>query len=241
MVTASQHIAAVPAQFRTLGSRAVRRVGRWIRKSNKPLTVIFVALDISGFGRRSASDQAELRRRLYGGVKILRRSIGYPITFGVRDRGDGLLVLLPGTVDTLRVLEDGLPALARKVDEDNRSKPLCDPMKLRCVIHKGPASRDQWDWMGDEVNLVFRLIDSETLRKAQHEEKRTPLVVAMTNVIYDEALRKLGKDEQRLHNLIKRFWDRELGERDFKVKETERTAWVAAVGGQQGSATGQQT
>lgn|SRR6266536_1127093 len=233
MVTASQHIAAVPAQFLTLGGRIVRRVGRSLGASFAPRTVTFVALDISGYAQYSGDDQAELRKRLYEGVKVLRHSVGCPITtFGVLDRGDGVLVLLPGTVDTLRVLEDGLPALAKKVDHDNRFK-RGGSMKLRGVIHKGPAKRDKWGWVGNEVNLVFRLIDSETLRAAQLDEKGTPVVVAMTNVIYDDALRKLGQDAQRLHNLIKRCWDRELGERDFKVKETERRAWVAAVGGQQ--------
>jgi hypothetical protein len=234
MVTASQHIAAVPAQFYALGSRALRRVGRTFGASITPLNVVFVALDISGYGRRSERDQADLRRRLYEAVKALRERVGCRITtFGVLDRGDGVLVLLPGTVDMLRVLEDGLPALARKVAEDNRWRPPGGLMKLRCVIHKGPADRDRKGWMGREVNLVFRLIDSETLRMAQLEKESTPVVVAMTKVFYDEALGKLDKDEQRLHNLIKQFWDGELGERYFKVKETEQSAWVAAVGGQQ--------
>ncbi len=206
MVTASQHIAAVPAQFYALGSRALRRVGRTFGASITPLNVVFVALDISGYGWRSERDQADLRRRLYEAVKALRERVGCRIT---------------------------MPALARKVAEDNRWRPPGGLMKLRCVIHKGPADRDRKGWMGREVNLVFRLIDSETLRMAQLEKESTPVVVAMTKVFYDEALGKLDKDEQRLHNLIKQFWDGELGERYFKVKETEQSAWVAAVGGQQ--------
>jgi hypothetical protein len=201
--------------------------------ANRPRNVIFVALDISGYGRRSEGDQAALRKRLYDGVKTLQRSVGSPITFGVLDRGDGVLVLLPGTVGTLRVLEHGLPALASKVDRDNRSSPQSNQMKLRCVIHRGPADRDKKGWMGNGVNLVFRLIDSETLRKAQLEEEKTSVVVALTNVIYDEALGKLDRNKQRLHNHIKQFWGCDLCERDFKVKETEQSAWVAAIGGQQ--------
>jgi hypothetical protein len=47
-----------------------------------------------------------------------------------------------------------------------------DAMLLRCVIHRGHARRDRWGWGGDDVNLVFRLLDSRTwkLRRKRDEE-----------------------------------------------------------------------
>lgn len=213
---------------RLMTSRLHHRLNRMIRRNYTVDRVMFVALDIARFAKTDGATQSELRRRLYGAVQIVKNNTASS-TYEVLDRGDGVLVLLPDRADLMRLLETAIPAVARKVREDNEKTPAT-AMQLRCVVHKGRAQRDRWGWVGQEINLVFRLIDSPALRQ-RLKKARTPLVVALSRAAYDEALSQFDKDEQRLHNQLKPTWEDEPKELPVRVKETREFAWVAAVAG----------
>jgi class 3 adenylate cyclase len=209
--------------------RLGRRLKRAAFLTETPREVTFVALDIAGFGKRNSGEQARLRQRLFAAVKVIRHGLGNLISYDVLDRGDGVLVLLPGAADTIRLLGEALPDLANRISAENREQ-NSDKMILRCVIHKGQAQRDRWGWVGEDVNLVFRLLDSRTLKlRLLHGDQRSPLTVALSEAIYRDACDQ-AKDEQVLHNLIKFHWHEALTRHTVRAKEVEQNAWTASVG-----------
>jgi class 3 adenylate cyclase len=209
-------------QATTVLSRLGGRLARLAGLSERPRRVVLVGLDITGFGRRSAAEQVLLRRRLYAAVGALRAGLGRLLPHDVLDRGDGVLLLLPGGTDPLRLIGTALPALAREVDAGNRA---AAPMLLRCVVHTGHARRDRWGWVGDDVNLAFRLLDSRTL-KLRRRDHPAALTVALS-----EAFHQRAGDAQDLHNLVKETWHDTLTRGTFRAKEFEETAWTASVPG----------
>ena len=213
----------------TVVTRLGRRLKRAVFLTETPREVTFVALDIVGFGKRDSREQARLRQRLFAAVKVIRHGLGNLISYDVLDRGDGVLVLLPGAADTIRLLGTALPVLANRIGADNR-EPDSDKMILRCVIHKGQAQRDRWGWVGEDVNLVFRLLDSRTLKlRLLRGDQRSYLTVALSEAIYRDACDQ-AKDEQVLHNCIKSSWHEALTRHTVRAKEVEQHAWTASVG-----------
>jgi class 3 adenylate cyclase len=212
-----------------VATRLVRRLARTVNLTETPRVVTFVALDIMGFGSRTTYDQEQLRRRLFAAVKVIRHGLGNLIPYDVLDRGDGVVVLLPGATDALRMLDETMPGLARRVREDNDVIGN-RRMFLRCVIHRGEAQRDRWGWVGHDVNLVFRLLDSQTLRARRRDDEESPLTVALSAAIHRE-LCDLLSDEQMLENHIKLLWKHSLVQETFEVKEIRpSTAWIASIG-----------
>lgn len=228
-MTQPQTLGIARTQLATVVTRLGRRLVRAAFLTESPRDVAFVALDIVGFGKRDSHEQALLRRRLFSAVKVVKQGLGNLISYDVLDRGDGVLVLLPGTTDTLRLLNEALPRVANRVGADNRAS-KSDKMILRCVIHKGQAQRDRWGWVGADVNLVFRLLDSRTLKlRLLHGDHRSPVTVALSEALYRDACARI-EDEQELQNRIKLNWHEALMKHTFRAKEVEQHAWVASVG-----------
>lgn len=227
--TENRALDTVRTQLTTVTTRLVRRLARTVNLTETPRLVTFVALDIMGFGSRTCDEQERLRRRLFAAVKVIRHGLGNLITYDVLDRGDGVLVLLPGATDALRMLENTMPGLADQIGRDNGAEGG-RRMLLRCVIHRGHAQRDRWGWVGEDVNLVFRLLDSRTLKIRRRNDDRSPLTVALSDAIHRE-LCKLLSDEQLLENRVKDHWHHPLMRETFRAKEIEQTAWIASIGG----------
>jgi len=210
---------------RRLGGRIIRTV----RRSERPRAVTFVALDVAGFGRRGSEQQARVRRRLFAAADMIKHRLAGGLAYGVLDRGDGVLIVLPASVDSLRLLGEVLPEVAESIDAGNRASDD-DAMILRCVVHKGQAERDRWGWVGEDVNVVFRLLDSRTLRlRRQERDQRSPVTVAISEAIHHDACDRLA-DTQALENEIKTKWHDSLERHLFNMKDFERHAWVASVG-----------
>lgn len=215
-------------QLSTLTTRVIRRLVRAVNLTETPRDVTFVALDIVAFGRRASLEQERLRRRLFSAVRVIRHGLGNLISYDVLDRGDGVMMLLPGTTDTLRILNEAMPGLADRVGADNKSGEN-GTMLLRCVIHRGQAQRDRWGWVGDDVNLVFRLLDSRTVKlQRQRRVQPSPVTVVLTEAFYRAAC-DLIEDEQELQNSIKSWWHDGLSRHTIRAKEVEQTAWIASV------------
>jgi class 3 adenylate cyclase len=229
IATEPQTLGIARTQVATMVTRLGRRLVRAAFLTETPRDVTFVGLDIVGFGKRDSSEQARLRRRLFSAVKVIKHGLGNLISYDVLDRGDGVLLLLPGATDTVRILSEAVPGLANRVGAENRAKDG-EKMILRCVIHKGQAQRDRWGWVGDDVNLVFRLLDSRTLKlRLLRGDHRSPVTVALSEALYRDACARI-EDEQELQNCIKSNWHEALMMHTFRAKEVEQHAWVASVG-----------
>lgn len=216
-------------QLVILTRRLHGRLIRTVLRSEPSRAVTLVAFDIVGFGKRQSDEQARVRRRLFATADLIKNRLGGRLAYGVLDRGDGVLVVLPTSVDPLHLLGEVLPDVAESIDDDNRVSGG-DTMILRCVIHKGEAERDRWGWVGQDVNLVFRLLDSRTLRLRRKERgRRSPVTVALSEAIYRDACERLG-DRAALENEIGKRWHDSLEKHLFRVKDFKQHAWVASVG-----------
>lgn len=214
-----------------MATRLYRRLQRAVSLTESPRDVTLVALDIVGFGRRDSADQLRLRKGLFAVVRGVKQRLGHLITYDVLDRGDGVLVVLPSDTDLIRVVERAIPGVADEVTTGTEELGAGE-MRLRCVIHKGEVQRDKWGWVGAEVNLVFRLIDSEELRRRLSITDAS-LVVALSQSVYGELSRLHGNDRQSMSNSLKAGWGSEPEECRLAAKETDVVAWVAPVlGGQ---------
>lgn len=225
----SRFLSIARTQLAIVAKRLGGRLARIVLRSEPPRAVTLVAFDIAGFGRRGSDQQARVRRRLFATANLVKHRLGGRLAYGVLDRGDGVLVVLPPSVDPLQLLGQVLPDVAKAIDADNRAGDG-DTMILRCVVHKGRAERDRWGWVGEDVNVVFRLLDSRTLRlRRQERDQRSPVTVALSEAIYRDACDRLD-DDQALQNEIKHKWHDSLERHLFRVKDFERHAWVASVG-----------
>ena len=128
----------------------------------------FLGLDIEGFEReeRDEDTQLALRASLYAGLTAALEALGDVDDVHLLDRGDGVIALLPDRIAAYAVATEALPALIRHLDEYNGAAASPAQMRLRIVLHRGEATSDRWGYLGRDVTMVFRLLDSDDLRRA---------------------------------------------------------------------------
>ena len=202
--------------------RAGEHVLRAVVATGSPRSVVFLALDIVGFARLGDREQLDRRKWLYTAVDRIQDSLAGRAAYDVLDRGDGMLVLLPGDTNLIRLFEESIPDLADWISDQRGTR-------MRCALHKGNVQRDHRGWVGKQINIVFRLIDSPLLRK-QRKGSDAALLVAMTDAVYREASQCLRDlDEQRYRNLFRKGWASEAQKVQVQFKESDFAAWVAPV------------
>jgi hypothetical protein len=183
----------------------------------------FLALDIEGFERADRDEAVQMRLRdgLYRCLRAALPAAGAGTGVDILDRGDGVVAVLPATVTAAALLAEGLPRLAEVVDADNRAAGGAAIMRLRVVVHTGTALSDGNGYIGPDVRLVFRLLDSDALRR-RLEAAATDVVLAVTEAVRQE-LRTTGDAERKRIPPL----DEALV---FRTKETRQRAWVTPLG-----------
>lgn len=153
-----------------------------------PVHRTILALDVEGSTRpeRRDRDRLEMRAVLYRllGQALSRAGIqrgDYQRT----DQGDGVLVLLNSEVPKTRVLPWMILRLAAGLERHNQTAPAPRQLRLRVVVHAGEVASDAHGYVGKDLNLAFRLLDSESLR-SQLAGTRTSLVLLISNLIYND-------------------------------------------------------
>ncbi|MER5890040.1 hypothetical protein ABT160_39975 [Streptomyces sp. NPDC001941] len=125
-----------------------------------------MVLDIEDFSSRTDPVQRSLRTAMYD---VLREALERAGLAGeridVEDRGDGVLMIVPGTVPPV----DLAGKFVRALDDELRQKAVVfsaeHAMRFRVALHQGLASRDGRGWSGDAVNTACRLVDAPPLRQ----------------------------------------------------------------------------
>ncbi|GAA3888579.1 hypothetical protein [Streptomyces sedi] len=142
-----------------------------------------VVLDVEGFGRRPNTVQSWLRDRLRQLWEDALEGAGIDWEAGPapEDRGDGCVLLLPGTVPKEDVtgpfverLRHGLIAHARTSGEAGR-------MRLRLALHGGEVGHDGHGWVGADLNTACRMVDHQPLRDALASVPEAEMVVAVSD------------------------------------------------------------
>ncbi|WP_055713152.1 hypothetical protein [Streptomyces torulosus] len=151
-----------------------------------PLSHWIVLLDIENFSLRHGTVQARLHEELYHVVEFaLTRARVDPDRCRVKDRGDGILILIPES-DTaparllwelMRGLEDALVAHQEKYADNYR-------MRLRVGLNQGLVASDSGYWAGTAINDLARLVDAAPVRQVLTQASRAHLVLVVSDNIY---------------------------------------------------------
>jgi len=160
-----------------------------VRLPGGPVHRLIVAVDIEGSTKRNNRAKGELRRALYERIDQALEGAGIspghlePHT----DRGDSVLILIkphdevPKTV----VLSHLIPMLTALLIEHNRAATRPElRMRLRAVVHAGEIHKDGNGFYGGDLDTAFRLLDSQTVKKALMKALTSPLVLVISEEIY---------------------------------------------------------
>jgi tetratricopeptide (TPR) repeat protein len=198
----------------------------------EPVHRTIVAIDVEGFTRRPRRDVDRLlmRQELY---RLLEQALARA---GLRrgdyqndDRGDGILVLLNAGIPKTRVLPWLVLRLAAELNRYNKTAPETTRLRLRAVVHAGEVASDDHGHASKDLNLTFRLLDSDLLR-GYLANARTSLVLLVSSSIYNDIIEQGYRDID-----AEAFQPVQVA-----AKAMHALAWVYVPGRHNAVATGQQ-
>jgi hypothetical protein len=179
---------------------------------------IIVVVDVEGFAARNRilGDQVTIRAGLYRALQLAFTRLG--VSWDAchhEDRGDGVLILVPGQVRKA-VLAAGVPgALAAAVRAHNQVHGPGARMRLRLALHAGEVAYDAHGVTGTAVTLAFRLLEAEQVKQALAGSQGM-LAVITSAWFYEEVIRQneacAAATWRRVH---------------VKVKETRQEGWIS--------------
>jgi hypothetical protein len=102
----------------------------------------------------------------------------------VEDRGDGMIILIPARVSKADILDPLIPTLAAIVQHHNATTPVSQRIRLRIAVHAGEIHHDATGWVGTDLNLACRLVNSPALYRKLQQTPTADLVVAVSDAIY---------------------------------------------------------
>jgi hypothetical protein len=162
----------------------------------EPVHRTMLALDIEGSTRRERRDWDRLgmRAALYGllGQALDRAGIDHR-SYICTDQGDGILVLLNPEVPKTRVLPWLILRLAAGLNRYNQTAPANARLRLRAVVHAGEVASDDHGHASKDLNLTFRLLDSDLLR-GYLADAGTSLVLLISDSIYSDIVEQGYRD-----------------------------------------------
>jgi len=177
-----------------------------------------VLTDVVGFGARNRNDEDRL---------IIRKSL-HAITaaaLGVlasrcyfEDRGDGILLIAPASIPTIKVLQPLLDEVPKALKRHNRMYGPCAQMQLRMSSDVGPVISDSLGVQGEVIIRAARLLEATALRKAVTRD-RPNLGVVVSLFVFDTAIRQPG-------GLIDSAGFDRI---NVHVKETRQEAWMKLI------------
>lgn len=178
-----------------------------------------VAVDVEGFSRRPAAEQAKAQDDLEYAMSVAARwaNLDRPSWYR-QPRGDGELAVLPPDVDGLTLVADFPRCLANALSEVNRSADRGSRLRVRLAIHHGAVfPGGPFGPVGTAPVIVSRLVDAQVLRQAlsQHDDVDVALMVSAT--VYEEVI------SSQFHNLNPEMFCRTI----FNVKGSRIVGYLA--------------
>lgn len=177
-----------------------------------------LAVDIAGFTRQDRDDDIRgyLHEELYGFLRKALDDSGIPWAECHReDRGDGALVVLPPGISPKGIIDpfpERLRALVRR--HNHVSRPAAG-IQLRAAAHIGMMVHDGNGFVGSDVNLLFRMLDARSLRRALAASDGE-LAMAVSGYVYRNLV-------CRYPSLVSPDAFQEIR---FQVKKTRARAWT---------------
>jgi class 3 adenylate cyclase len=190
-----------------------RRMPRHTDPQHRSIMVI----DIADFGRRDDLAQIRARAGLDRVVRSTFHASGIPWRRLVtQDRGDGMIVLIPATTSKAALLHPFVPRLSALLHDANRRVRPDHRLRVRVAVHAGEVVQGPYGWIGTDVNLACRLVDSAPLRQELVRRPQAELALVVSETIHRAVVRHghRGVDPTA------------YGPVDITVKEVVTTAWL---------------
>ncbi len=151
-----------------------------------------LAVDVEGFNRKRRTDLDRLRLRA-----ILYRLLDQGVANAEVDSdqveridcGDGVLLLFHPTVSKVRLLDPLIGRLAQRLAGHNRNAPAALQLRLRVAVHGGEVLHDRHGYIGEDLNLLFRLLEAGALRIALGNATSAPLALVVSETIFRHVVR----------------------------------------------------
>src|SRR5690242_3963466 len=179
-----------------------------VRLPDDPVSRLIFAVDIEGSTERTNLAKGKLRHFLYELLEQALEAAGIaarhlePFT----DRGDSVLVLIKPHDEVPKTLVLGrlIPTLASLLAEHNASVGRPElRMRLRAVVHAGEIHEDDKGFYGDDLDAAFRLLEAQPLKKALKETADAPLILVVSEEIYNGIVQQGYLDESSYKPLVR--------------------------------------
>jgi tetratricopeptide (TPR) repeat protein len=173
--------------------------------------------DIEQFGdrRRTHPHQLAVRDGLYTALSaaFARSGVSWQDCYH-EDRGDGALILVPPDVPK-NVLACSVPReLAAALAEHNEAHDLPAQIRLRLAIHAGEIHRDAHGVTGTAINVAFRLLEAQPLKRTLADSSGVLAMIA-SQWFFEEVIRHDPANDPAAYRRVQ-----------ISVKETQATAWI---------------
>ncbi|MFJ9815676.1 hypothetical protein ACIRU3_10445 [Streptomyces sp. NPDC101151] len=179
---------------------------------------LVISVDARRSGEYDDVDKQHMRARIYRVLEtaLTHARVGRDAVH-LEDRGDGVLLSVPGRIAVTRLLGLWLIEVHEKLRDENRG--LRVPLGLRIGMHVGPVRHDDRGISGRAVDLACRLADSAVARQLLDAEK-ADLVLVTSQSLYEDVVSSGGKFIEPAHYSPARL----------ELKEGEVTAWFHLPG-----------
>ena len=179
-------------------------------------------VDIAGFGDPSREDavRMHMREAMYRHLEDAFEYAGVPWADTVHeDRGDGVLVIVPGRYPESVLIAPLLDRLLRGLYTYNRTAAEIARIRLRAALHAGHVYRDANGLVGGAVNHACRLLDAAELKRTL-AATGAHLAFITSEALFDTVVRH-GQGEIDPDT---------FQETTVEVKETRARAWIHLPG-----------
>jgi class 3 adenylate cyclase len=135
-----------------------------------------------------------------------------------QDRGDGLLIVAPAQIPTVRIIERVNRELPDRLRLHNRTYSESARIHLRISAHVGPVVGDDLGVTGETIIRAARLVEAPVLKETM-AHTGTGLGIIVSEFVYEIAIEHIG-------NFIDAA---EYTKVDVSNKEFRGSAWVRLV------------
>jgi hypothetical protein len=173
-----------PTQGRTASDPRTRRTQQPLNGEN--CTV--VRTDVVGFSasRRNDEDRRIIKQAIFDMTRAALEGVWPQCHW--EDRGDGLLIVVPSTIPTAKVIKDLHTALPTALRKHNRIYGATVRIQLRLAIDVGPVVSDGVGMSGESIVVATRLVDAPVLKEAI-KDRRANLGVIVSRYVYESAIK----------------------------------------------------
>ncbi|MEE4544171.1 hypothetical protein V2S66_19605 [Streptomyces sp. V4-01] len=156
-----------------------------------PQYFVILVVDIERFGARPNPVQTFLRRSLYELLESALEEAGIDHRGGARpvDRGDGLFLLLPGSVPKTDLVGLFVARLRTGLRAHAQTSSDAAALRLRVVLHSGEVAWDGRGWVGEDLNTACRMVDHQPLRDTLAAAGDAQLVLGISDGWHRSVLR----------------------------------------------------